>query len=398
MKYILMVTSRHVVNDDGSVASGGDGTLIYKRAKAMKNILDFTTVILPLNGVVKDLETGHYGSCFIHNNNIKKNMEDFIKKHKPELIILSGEKSYFYESRITKTLKKIDINPPIILDIHGALEEGIEHSKGIRLIQSIIRYNLKKILFKTYSRKAKGILFVSDELKNHYYKMLPKKQIEKLEDIKIRCGIDVSITNEQRMKWRKSIREKWDIDEDTIVFVYSGYRWAWQKVDETIELFEYFNANLKKSFFVFLTNSDNEFETTLKEKFPNKNFYVNLLPANQVQKYLSACDVGMLIREDNYTNKVAFPNKFSDYINAGLSLIISNSLKEPVRILRNYNFPYLEVNLPELKVNTFEQISKRQKNIIKFYDICNKIVSKELDYDYQIKQQAYKFQKLRDGK
>lgn len=399
MNNILMVTSRHVVNDDGSVASGGDGTLIFRRAKAMKNILGLSTAILPLNGLVKDIDTGHFGSYFIpKNDNVKNNIENYIRKHKPELIILSGEKSYIYEKNISKTLRKMGLNSPIILDIHGALEEGIEHAKGLNFLRHLTRYILKRLFFKKFSKKAKGIMFVTDELRDHYYKMLSQKLINRLEDIKIRCGIENMISNEQGLQWRKSIREKWGVDEDTIVFVYSGYRWAWQKIDETIELFQYFNVNLKKSFFVLLTNSDPEFEEKLKEKFPKNNYYVDLLPANQFQKYLCACDVGMLIREDNYTNNVAFPNKFSDYINAGLSLVISDSLKEPVRILKKYNFPYLEVNFPELKVNNLKSIYVRQKNIIKFYNLCNEIILNELDYDYQLKQQIGKFQKLRDSK
>lgn len=398
MSDILMVTSRHVVNNDGSVASGGDGTLIFRRAKAMKNILGLSTAILPLNGVVKNVDTGHFGSYFVPNNNVTKNIENHIKKHKPEIIILSGEKSYIYEKKISKTLKEIGLNSSIILDIHGALEEGIEHAKGLRFIRSFMKYQLKKMFFKKYSKKANGIMFVTDELRDHYYKMLSRNQIDKLVDIKIRCGVEEIITNEHRLRWRKNIREKWGIDDDTIVFVYSGYRWAWQKVDETIELFERFNTNIKKSFFVLLTNSDPEFEEKLKEKFPKNNYYVGLLPASEVKKYLCACDVGMLIREDNYTNNVAFPNKFSDYINSGLSLVISDSLKEPVRILKKYNFPYLEVNFPELKVSTLDPIYIRQKNVVEFYNLCNEICQNELDYDYQIKQQIRKFQKLRDRK
>ena len=116
-----------------------------------------------------------------------------------------------------------------------------------------MRYQLKKMFFKKYSKKANGIMFVTDELRDHYYKMLSRNQIDKLVDIKIRCGVEEIITNEHRLRWRKNIREKWGVDDDTIVFVYSGYRWAWQKVDETIELFERFNTNIKKSFFVLLT-------------------------------------------------------------------------------------------------------------------------------------------------
>ena len=87
-----------------------------------------------------------------------------------------------------------------------------------------------------------------------------------------------------------------------------------------------------------LTKTDESFDELLKESFPKANYYAGLVSHNQIFEYLSACDVGMLIRDDNFTNRVAFPNKFSDYINAGLSIVISPSLREPTRLLENITF------------------------------------------------------------
>src|SRR5574344_156475 len=94
----------------------------------------------------------------------------------------------------------------------------------------------------------------------------------------------------------------------------------------------------------------------------------------------------MLIRYENNTNKVAFPNKFSDYINAGLSLCISPSLREPVRILDKYEVPFIKLMPEENYIkNMYSQFEKRKTNLEKYYNICNIICETELLYSAQLK-------------
>ena len=46
----------------------------------------------------------------------------------------------------------------------------------------------------------------------------------------------------------------------------------------------------------------------------------------EVPIVLSACDMGILIREDSVTNRVASPTKFAEYLSAGLQVIITNNI------------------------------------------------------------------------
>ena len=387
MKNILLITSRDVIDEVGKATSVGAATLIYKRATAFYQNYKYTTFILPLNGAVKTKSTGHLGSEYINYKNMssKKSIEKFIRSKHPKIIIFSGEKSYLYHSNVRKLIKKENLNSELILDLHGALEEGIEHSSGIASIFAYFRYIIKKSLYKSVAKESESLLVVSDELAKHSIKLLPDNRNDK-NIYKIRCGVSEVLKNDDRFIWRKEIRNKLGIKDDTLVFVYSGFRAKWQNIDEIIRIFKKINQLHDNVYFVLLTNTDEDFERLVDDAFPEENYFCAQVPQTEVHKYLVACDVGMLIRYENNTNKVAFPNKFSDYINAGLSLCISPSLREPVRILDKYEVPFIKLMPDENYIkNMYSQFEKRKKKLEKYYNICNIICETELLYSAQLK-------------
>ena len=181
MKNILLITSRDVIDEVGKATSVGAATLIYKRATAFYQNYKYTTFILPLNGAVKTKSTGHLGSEYINYKNMssKKSIEKFIRSKHPKIIIFSGEKSYLYHSNVRKLIKKENLNSELILDLHGALEEDIEHSSGIASIFAYFRYIIKKSLYKSVAKESESLLVVSDELAKHSIKLLPDNRNDK---------------------------------------------------------------------------------------------------------------------------------------------------------------------------------------------------------------------------
>ena len=400
MVKILMVTSRDVVDDNGNARGVGAATLIYRRASELYKTFNAKTYVIPMNGNVKQKYTGYAGCEFVQYKDlsIKESISNFINKNKPEIIVLSGEKAYIFIKYIKKVLHLNRIESEIILDLHGALEEGIEYVRGLLWFKNYLRYRIKKMMFKYTLKYVDGFFVVSDELKDHYKKMIPLKYNDK-HFYKIRCGINEIVDNNLRLKWRKEIRQLLKIQDDTIVFVYSGYRAKWQCIDEIIQNFKIINSINKNVFFMLLTESDDCFEKFLKDNFPQKNYFLGLVSHDQIYKYLSACDVAMLIRHDNYTNRVAFPNKFSDYINAGLIVALSPSLREPTRLLESYKIPHIKLK-PEEKIKEKDLliIAKRHINLKEYYDLCNKLCNEELLYSTQIISQWNKLYRVLKSK
>jgi len=220
-------------------------------------------------------------------------------------------------------------------------------------------------------------------MKLYCYAFLKKNMKTNFKIYKVRCGINEVISTEKKILWRNKIRELWGIEEDTVVMVFSGYRMPWQNIDTIIETFKNYDKKIDKIYFAFFCNIDEEFKNKIKCAFPDGNYYLKFLKFEEYFEYLSACDLGFLVRDYNITNKVAFPNKFSDYLNAGLMIAMNKAVPEPFRLLEENNIPY--INIEENLNNNLEQIKERHKNLLTYYGISESLCTNELLYSKQIR-------------
>lgn len=119
-------------------------------------------------------------------------------------------------------------------------------------------------------------------------------------------------------------RKKMNLNQEDIVFIYSGSIAGWQSFDLLKSFISPILASSKIYKLVFLSKLDHNI-TLLINLFPEQVICKHLEP-NQVPYYLIAGDYGLLIREDSITNQVASPLKFAEYLSCGLLVIISNKL------------------------------------------------------------------------
>lgn len=150
----------------------------------------------------------------------------------------------------------------------------------------------------------------------------------------IPCLVNSDFKYLQLSKEEKSaIRQKHGIHPDAFVLVYSGSVSGWQSfglVKETLVpcLKESTNAAL-----LFLSPPDKHIEELQKE-FPGRVFRA-WVKHHEVTPLLSACNYGVLIREESVTNQVASPTKFAEYLSAGLPVIISEGIGDYAAFVRN---------------------------------------------------------------
>lgn len=368
-----------ITNADMS-QQAGDVTLITRRAQEFFRQYNIKTICILTAGNNKKPENI---SSYIEYINFesKGQLEEQIRKNNPVCIIFYGFGSYLYLPYIRKFLKRQRVQTKLMIDIQGALEEMIEYSKGFQFIGNYLKYIIKKALTGYFLNSADGIFVVSDELKDYCCSLLKGNNKTKCEIFKIRCGISEVISTEQKIQWRNEIRAQWGIEDKTTVMVFSGYRMAWQNIDEIIRLFKVYDKTVENVYFAFFCNIDEEFEKQIKTEFSRQNYILKFLTSGEYYKYLCACDVGFLIREYNTTNKVAFPNKFSDYLNAGLIIAMNKALPEPYRLIDRYSCGLINVEENESDI---DKITARQENLIDFYGLTEKICKDELLYSNQI--------------
>ncbi|KEH89330.1 hypothetical protein, partial [Clostridium novyi] len=109
-------------------------------------------------------------------------------------------------------------------------------------------------------------------------------------------------------------------------------------------------------------------------------YIIKSLKSKDVINALTACDFGIILRDDNLTNNVAFPNKVSEYIEAGLNIIISESLRTPKEIVTKYNLGIGIKN--DLNIDNLQRMIKcRKDSLVYIYELCNEVVEQELKYE-----------------
>lgn len=371
-----------ITNADMSLQSGNI-VLISRRAEEIHKQFNIKTTCMMILKKDRNVTVNHkFNAMNYIVVKSKKAIAEYININSPKCIIFYGYGSYMYISFVKKITKKLNHNIKFLLDVQGAFEEMIEYNKGFRFMANYFKYVLKKRMFSRFINMVDGIFVVSNELMKYCYSFLDKENEQDYKIFKIRCGINKVISTNQKMQWRSEIRKLWNIDDSTIVMVFSGYRMAWQNIDKIIRKFQCYGEKEENIFYAFFCNIDDEFEDKIKNSFPRGNYELKFLSFNEYYKYLCACDVGFLIRDYNITNKVAFPNKFADYLNAGLMVAINKALPEPYRILKNYDVDYIDI---EDKYDfNLEKIKNRQDNILKFYKTTEQICRTELLYSKQI--------------
>jgi hypothetical protein len=119
-------------------------------------------------------------------------------------------------------------------------------------------------------------------------------------------------------------KSKLGLAANDIVLAYSGSTSGWQSF---AILYEFLSKFLKESAshkVIFLAQEEENISKLIAE-FPNQ-VQRKWVAHQEVTEILTSSDIGILIREQSVTNKVASPTKFAEYLSAGLPVIISENL------------------------------------------------------------------------
>ena len=167
-------------------------------------------------------------------------------------------------------------------------------------------------------------------------------------------------------KWRQEVREELSIPENTYVYCYAGSARAWQCVPETINFFEeeyttprptalspsiQFSSKITQDklhdknappeptalsgaersrmgrVLLILSQEKESFKKLLKQKkIPKTAYRILSVRPNDLFRYLSAADVGLLFRKTSIINWVSRPTKMLEYQSVGLKIIHNNTV------------------------------------------------------------------------
>jgi hypothetical protein len=154
----------------------------------------------------------------------------------------------------------------------------------------------------------------------------------------------------------KKNREDAGFRADDLILVYSGSVSGWQSFGILQGFLSPFLKENKSHNILFMSGEDAHIKKMMDE-FPGQ-VSCKWVEHRDVQKILSMCDYGILIREKSITNKVASPTKFAEYLSAGLKVLISEDIGDYSDFVKKNNCGQVVKEKERIKT---ERISPEEK-------------------------------------
>lgn len=220
----------------------------------------------------------------------------------------------------------------IIYDGRAAVaEEHREYGNGIK-------YEKLFTIEKTVVEQSDYRMSISEELINYWRR---KFNYNNNKHVVIPCCAELPMF----LETQQSIlaKEHTEFFLGKIIIVFSGSTHAWQSYALNCSFLKkimYANADVN----VLFLSHDNEYINDITSHFGDKRVKRLWVPSDKVDSYLRLCDYGLLLRDDNITNKVAAPVKFAEYLSCGLKIIISEGIKDYAKFVDEHGCGYVIAN------------------------------------------------------
>lgn len=236
----------------------------------------------------------------------------------------------------------------------AANEEIIYTSEGEKIsFKSKIKNYFSEAHEKMLITKTDNVFCVSNALKEYYLKKYNLSE-EKFSVFPGAADSELFFYNESL---RNNIRKELDLDSNNILIVYSGrLEMKWEIPDKIISFFkDILTKDIR--FKLLLVTPDVDFANKLiKEQELDDVIFVKNVELKDVNKYLNASDLGLLLREDIPMNNVASPTKFAEYLMAGLPVIISHGIYDFANDILNTKYGAVVSSLDEISPIEYDNV------------------------------------------
>lgn len=253
-------------------------------------------------------------------------------------------KKYFSDVKFDLVLYS---TPPITLV--GAIEyvKKRDKAKTYLLLKDIFPQNavdiglmstrgLKGLLYKHFRKQEKKLYAISDRIgcmsqANVDYVLNHNVEVKQRNDTAMKSTgkpvvevcpnsiepIDMRISIEER----KQLRDKYNIPQDKIVFVYGGNLGKPQGIPFMLECLDSQKANEQVYFLIIGSGTEYHLiEEYIKKNRPDNIALYNTLPKDDYDHLVAACDVGMIFLDYRFTIP-NFPSRLLSYMQAKLPVL-----------------------------------------------------------------------------
>ena len=277
-----------------------------------------------------------------------------LKLNKPDLIYCHGTNESYLGLQLNIKSKNV------IADLHGAAPEELiyrtKQGKDNLLYKHLGKRELHVI------KNASKMVTVSKMMIDH----LKKKYSFVPNDAKVVPCLSIK---PKYFKARELIRNELGIN-NKIAFVYCGSYRAYQLIDKTLALYKSISENISNTKLFIFTNNQDEIKKEIELiDLPEESYSLMSLDRTEVDTYLNAMDISLLLRDNSILNRVSSPTKFSEYLINGLPVIttqyVGDFSEQVIKhklgfVLSNYLF---EDDLKDFIIETHANHLKSVKNV-----------------------------------
>ncbi len=224
-------------------------------------------------------------------------------------------------------IKKV-VGIEYVLDPRGIYpEEGIVNHK---LSPGSISYKMWKRLEECMLREAISVVACSASLANHVKSICKEANVNV-----IRNCVDTTLFHYNRER-RFHMRKEHNLDS-RFVSVFSGGLGTWTNVRKLVQFFVEIRK-VKKDAALLILTGDNRCTPDMFIPYgvDASSIKVFHLEPEEVPRYLVMGDVGLIVRNKDVVNRVAFPTKFAEYLSCGLPVLSDSNVMDVVDLIREY--------------------------------------------------------------
>jgi len=239
----------------------------------------------------------------------------FVKRLDPDVIHCHGT-----SATATTVASSALGTAPVLFDMHGAITEEI----GYTMIGSQEKVAAARQRAEEAEKEAvygaDAIVSVSRALEDYWrskYKGL------KVASLVVPCAVDTArFFAEQNA--RASIRSECGLKATDLLFVYCGSTSAYQQLPQTLLVFARILEQLPSAWLLLLLS---DFGERQSKRLVRENVAIahrlilKRLERSKVPDWLSAADIGLLLRGDLLMNRVSYPTKFGEYLACGIPVV-----------------------------------------------------------------------------
>jgi len=166
------------------------------------------------------------------------------------------------------------------------------------------------------------------------------------------CVAKYEIFNFQKES-RETLRKELNID-NKFVFVYAGSLDRWHNIDKILELIK--SVSIKREdIHLLLLTKDIKLGSKKIAQYDIENITTILsVEFKNISKYLSVADTALLFRDKHPLNIVASPTKFAEYSLNGLGTIVTDSIGDYSKMVKESGYGLCLDSLEDIKEHTIQ--------------------------------------------